>query len=335
MSLADALGRRPVYKSWQKLPDPLESLQQDSPLHHSISNVTGLEPFLGVEVTTKIKDAIRADTCYQEVLEAVGKYTRKDILTLPAGHPAKELSSIWSLVSKAKARNEEDAFEVVLIDSSKLFVPVSQRHDLFNILHRPHQGINRTLSHAKRLFYWRGMREQISNLILSCKIYFKYQKSKSQIEEVEKTAPATHPMFRFHLDLFTWNSSQYSVGVDEYSGMMWLQKFSRTPRTDSLTAYLKGLFLEVGVPRYLRTDGGGQMRDKFEKWANDLGIEVDKSSPYNPISNSCSERHMQVCQEDPGPGQGREDPCKGGSLGPQVLSLLGGWCQPRKVVLWP
>ena len=102
MSLCDALGRRPVYKSWLNLPDPLESLQQDSPLNHSISNVTGLKPFLGVEVTDSIKEAIKTDDNYQEVLKAVGTYTRKYISNLPAAHPAKELASIWSLVSKVK-----------------------------------------------------------------------------------------------------------------------------------------------------------------------------------------------------------------------------------------
>ena len=89
MSLADALGRRPVYKSWVNLPDPLETLQQDSPLNHSISNVTGIKPFLGVEVTASIKEAIKSDDNYQEILKAVGSYMRKDISNLPAAHPAK------------------------------------------------------------------------------------------------------------------------------------------------------------------------------------------------------------------------------------------------------
>ena len=33
---------------------------------------------------------------------------------------------------------------------------------------------------------------------------------------------------------------------------------------------------------------------RFEKWANDLGIVVEKSSAFNPISNGMAERHMQV-----------------------------------------
>ena len=163
MSLADTLGRRPVYKSWLNLPDQLENLQQDSPLNHSISNVTGLEPFLGVEVTASIKEAIKSNDNYQEILKAVGSYMRKDISNLPAAHPAKELASIWSLISKVKTGVEEDSEEVVLVNSSKLFVPVSQRKSLLNILHHPHQGINRTVAHAKRLFFWQGCASRSSS----------------------------------------------------------------------------------------------------------------------------------------------------------------------------
>ena len=52
MSICDALGRRPVHQSWLNLPDPLESLQQDAPLQHSIYNIMGLEPYLGSRCRT-------------------------------------------------------------------------------------------------------------------------------------------------------------------------------------------------------------------------------------------------------------------------------------------
>ena len=47
------------------------------------------------------------------------------------------------------------------------------------------------------------MKEQVAKLITNCYICVKYQKSKSQNEEVDKTEPSTHPMFHFCLDLFT------------------------------------------------------------------------------------------------------------------------------------
>ena len=81
MSVCDALGRRPVYQSWCNLPDPLKSLQEDAPLQHSIYNIMGLDPFLGVEVSDSIKEAIRVDANYQEILKAVGTITRKIFLT--------------------------------------------------------------------------------------------------------------------------------------------------------------------------------------------------------------------------------------------------------------
>ena len=154
MTTCDALGCRPVYASWHSLPDPLECLQEYAPLQHSILNITGLEPFICVEVSDNIKATIRVDTNYQEILKAVGMITRKDISHLPSGHPAKELTSIWGPVSKAKTGEDEDTVEVILVDSSRLYIPAAERRAMLDILHHPHQGVNRTLAHARRLFYW-------------------------------------------------------------------------------------------------------------------------------------------------------------------------------------
>ena len=136
----------------------------------------------------------------------------------------------------------------------------------------------------------------VAKMITSCNICFKYQSSKPQIEEVEKVSPSTQPLHRVCLDLFTYCSSQYLVVVDKYSGYFWIQHFKGTPTTDHLTAYLRKLFLKVGVLKFLRTDDGGSMRHLFEMWANDLGVVVEKSLAFNPISNGTAERHVQVAK---------------------------------------
>ena len=65
LSICDALGRCPVYQSWRNLPDPLASLTEEAPLNHTILNATCLEDYIGIEVTDKVKEAIRANTGYQ------------------------------------------------------------------------------------------------------------------------------------------------------------------------------------------------------------------------------------------------------------------------------
>ena len=151
-------------------------------------------------------------------------------------------------------------------------------------------------------------------MISACDICLKYQPSKPQIEEVEKVSPSTQPLHRVCLDLFSYCLSQYSILVDEYSGYFWIQRFKGTPTMDQLTKYLGQLFLETGVPNFLRTDDGGSMRGRFEMWCNDLGVVVEKSSAFNPISNGTAERHVQVAIENAQYHQGRED-SRGGSHG--------------------
>ena len=237
------------------------------------------------------------DTNYQAILEKVGVVSRKDVGKLPKAHPAKELQSIWSLVSKVTMGEGEDTVDVILVDSSHIFVPASERASVLALLHQSHTGINRTTEAAKRLFYWRGLKEMVAKMISGCDICFKYQPSKPQIEEVEKVSPSTKPLHRVCLNLFTYCSSQYSILVDKFSGYFCIQKFRGTPTTDQLTAYLGKLFLEVGVPNFLRTDNGGSMRGCFKMWAKDLGMVVEKSSAFNPISNGTAERHIQVAKK--------------------------------------
>ena len=294
--ICDALGRRPVYQSWKNLPEPMSNLTEDPPIHNVISNVTGLDDYLGIEVTYKVKAAIKSDPNYQAILEKVGEVSRKEIGNLPRAHPARELQSIWGLCSKVTVGEGEESVQVILVDNTRLFVPTSERASVLSLLHQSHTGINRTTEAAKRLFFWRGMKEQIAKMISACDICIKYQPSKPQIEEVEKVSPSTHPLHRVCLDLFTYNSSQYSILMDEYSRYFWIQRFKGTPTTDQLTKYLGTLFLETGVPSYLHTDDGGSMRGRFEMWCNDLGVVVEKSSAFNPISNGTAERHVQVAK---------------------------------------
>ena len=131
-------------------------------------------------------------------------------------------------------------------------------------------------------------------MISTCDICLKYQPSKPQIEEVEKVSPSTQPLHRVCLDLFSYCSSQYSILVDKFCGYFWIQRFKGT--TDQLTKYLGQLFLEIGVPNFLHMDDGGSMRGHFEMWANDMGVVVEKSSAFNPISNGTAERHIQVAK---------------------------------------
>ena len=294
--ICDALGRRPVYQSWKNLPEPMSNLTEDLPIHHVISNVTGLDDYLGIEVTDKVKAAIKSDPNYQAILEKVGEVSRKEIGNLPRAHPARELQSIWGLCSKVTVGEGEESVQVILVDNTRLYIPTSERASVLSLLHQSHTGINRTTEAAKHLFFWRAMKEQIAKMISACDICIKYQPSKPQIEEVKKVSPSTHPLHRVCLDLFTYNSSQYSILVDEYSGYFWIQRFKGTPTTDQLTKYLGTLFLETGVPSYLCTDDGGSMRGRFEMWCNDLGVVVEKSSAFNPISNGTAERHIQVAK---------------------------------------
>ena len=49
--------------------------------------MTGLDDYLRIEVTDKVKEAIKSDSNYQAILEKVGEVSRKEIGNLPKAPP--------------------------------------------------------------------------------------------------------------------------------------------------------------------------------------------------------------------------------------------------------
>ena len=161
-------------------------------------------------------------------------------------------------------------------------------------------------------------------MISNCDICFTSMRSKSQVEEVEKSNPSTSLMDRFMCDLFQWESKQYLVGVCEYSGMFWLQWFTHTPTTDidgvspSRIFYQRELrnpelpFLDdsineemLGKERQVRKEEARVKRNskvsKFlERYSPAVGdlvfLQDQKSHRWDiPATVSASQREWQIC----------------------------------------
>ena len=106
----------------------------------------------------------------------------------------------------SKVRVTEDV-EVILVDSTIIYVPALERTKLLDMIHR---------SHSKTLYWWHGLHEQVTKLVLSCDICSKAMRSKSQVEECERSDPSMSPMHRCCFNIFQWESQQYLVTVDKF-----------------------------------------------------------------------------------------------------------------------
>ena len=61
------------------------------------------------------------------------------------------------------------------VKSQRSLVPQKMWERLFQKLHRVHQGVNKSIQRARDTWFWPGMSEQISRLILACPSFLEPQ----------------------------------------------------------------------------------------------------------------------------------------------------------------
>ena len=260
LSIADALSRRPVF----------------SPTDSDIDICAVLRS----EVDPKLKELFKCaeeDKQYQELVKIF--LDPIPFSDMSDTDPKKKFSSIWNEVSMDKSG--------MLLYGDRIIVPASYRQKILDLLHLPHAGISRTREQAKRYYYWPGMNEDIQNLVRNCEECQESRPSKPKTLPLVKTT-ASAPMESVSADLFQIGSKHYVVMVDRHSGYPWVSPLTRLDSA-SVIKVMSDWFIEFGLPKSIRTDGGPQFRSQFAKFCEENGIQQETSSPYYPQSNGHAE----------------------------------------------
>jgi len=180
---------------------------------------------------------------------------------------------------------EEQGYKM-LLKGDKLVVPEGARKSLLRFLHIPHAGVSKTISSAKRAFYWPSLSNDIGEIVKNCEIC---QRAKpAQRQEPMRETVARVPMEKLGADLFYENGRHYLVVVDRYSGFPWVTRLTNLD-TATIIKTFQAIFNDFGYPECIRTDGGPQFREKFTRWCRENNIIHEQSSPYNPQSNGLAE----------------------------------------------
>ena len=99
-------------------------------------------------------EAAKADTDYQMIIQALGKF--KNPKSLPLTLPGCQLNSVWSQLSI------DDSLGLIILDGTRIFVPQSQKKHLLSEIHAAHCGTGKTIRRAKDLYFWRVLRSACS-----------------------------------------------------------------------------------------------------------------------------------------------------------------------------
>ena len=151
-----------------------------------------------------------------------------------------------------------------------MIIPQGARAQILRDLHIPHAGLVKTREMARQAFYWPRMINDIGQIIQQC---LPCQQTRDKHEQMEPMVldVADKPMESVGIDLFHFGGKEWLVVVDRYSGFLWVTRLTNT-HTGAIVKTLEDLFVRVGFPGRIRSDGGPQFRQEFQQWCSENHI---------------------------------------------------------------
>ena len=169
-----------------------------------------------------------------------------------------------------------------------------------------HNGFPRTYSAIRRLYYWKGIKEDVLQHCRNC-YTCQLHKTAAVKFEAKHFKPSLKPMDFIAMDLigeFHPPSSQgnrYALtGVCMLTGFTWCIPIMSKKATDVARAYMQHVYSILGGSTKILTDNGTEFKNEvFREVLQKLGTEkLIHSPPYRPQSNGRIEgfhRYLKAC----------------------------------------
>ena len=169
-----------------------------------------------------------------------------------------------------------------------------------------HNGFPRTYSAIRRLYYWKGIKEDVLQHCRNC-YTCQLHKTAAVKFEAKHFKPSLKPMDFIVMDLiseFHPPSSQgnrYALtGVCMLTGFTWCIPIKSKKATDVARAYMQHVYSILGGSTKILTDNGTEFKNEvFREVVQKLGTEkLIHSPPYRPQSNGRIEgfhRYLKAC----------------------------------------
>ena len=230
-----------------------------------------------------LQTAAKADVDYMAIRDAIQQGVH--VNDLGPDHPAKLYKLDWHLLG---------VYDFLIVLGDRILVPRALRKPILRNLHLGHFGQQKTVALANNMFFWKGMKNEIVQLVECCDKCQTFQR-KQQKEPMRPTF-ASRPMEQNSFDLAEYNKKSYLIQTDRYTGFLWVHPLRKTGATDVINK-LFDVFYQFGFPKKVRSDNGPQMiakstLDKFKEF----NIEQEFSDPHFARSNGAAEQAVQVAK---------------------------------------
>ena len=192
-------------------------------------------------------------------------------------------------------------FRAIYLPSVLIFQVLRTAHDDLG-----HNGFPRTYAALKRVFFWKGMKEDISK---HCKTCATCQLHKLENMKFKRKIfkPSLQPMDFICMDLIgefhpsTSRGHHYALtAVCMLTGFTWCVPLKTKTAEEVTKAYMDHIYCSFGGSIKILTDNGTEFKNKlFKEVVSKLGMEFSiHSPPYRPQSNGEIEgfhRFLKTC----------------------------------------
>lgn len=154
-----------------------------------------------------------------------------------------------------------------------------------------HRGINETLSHLKRKYYFLNMKDKITKTLNHCEKCktFKYDRNPPKLKFLVPETPLK-PLEILHIDLYSINNNQILTVIDKCSKFACGYALSCRNSITVLKAF-KNFISSFGIPKMVVCDQGSEfVANIFKDFCRQFQIELHFTSFQQTSSNSPVER---------------------------------------------
>ena len=277
-SAPDALSRHPTWNPCQA--ELLAECDDNNTPEMTLADIIAIRSNDSQESVRveEVRECAQGDEEYQQLKRVILQGFPDHRSQLPDG-----CKQYW------QARHHLTLDNDLIVYGYRLLIPAALRRSILTQLHKAHQGIVRTKERACLSLYWRGIDNDIENMIATCVACQDHLPSQCKEPMIAKPR-LTRPFQETAADLCYYAGRQYLIWVDCYTDWPIIVSMGKdTTATHLMTAFRK-IFAQTAVPDVLWTDRGPQfMAHQFQLFAKQWEFRHCTSTPYYPQSNGKAE----------------------------------------------
>ena len=193
-------------------------------------------------------------------------------------------------------REEITVYDGVLFRGERVIIPREMQRYALDLVHSSHQGVVKTKQFARDLVFWKGMNNQIEDVVGKCGLCQKHR-AEQQKEPMMSTEVPTLPWQSVSSDLFDYEDQWYLATVDHFSGYLEVDELNPNHSAPVVISKLKRIFATHGIPKILYSDPGSEFTSgDFADFSKQWGFDVQPYSAKYPQANGMAEKAVQIAK---------------------------------------